>query len=290
MDVCLIVVPYHAGDDRLGSSQGPQRLLEGGASELLAARGIDVTVEHIDRGGPFRDTAASAAHVNKQLAAAVRRAISAGRLPIVLAGSCNACMGVLGGFEHGRCGAVWIDAHADFNTPETTVSGFFPGMSAAVVTGHCYRDYWSEIGDSTPLAEEAFVMFGIRDLSPEAERKRLERSAIQVVEWRGGKPQGDVSAVLDELALRVDEVYLHVDFDGFAPDVAPGVADDPVPGGLSLEDAEAIIIAGAERFRIRAATLATYTPDRDRDEKTLRVGLRLIELLGDYARGSQRGH
>lgn len=192
-------------------------------------------------------------------------------------------MGVLAGFDHRRCGAVWLDAHADFNTPETTASGFFAGMSMAVITGHCYADYWGQIGDNTPLAEEAVAMFGIRDLWSEAERERLARSAIKVVEWRDGEPQGDALGAIGELAQRVDEIYLHVDFDGFAPEVAPGVVDEPVPGGLSLEDAEAIIGAAAERFRIRAATLATYTPDLDEDEKTLRVGLRMLELLADYA-------
>jgi arginase len=285
MDVSLIQVRSHAGDDRHEASEGPRRLLEAGADELLASRGIAVTVECADRGTPFRDTSSSSARVNMQVARLVREAVEAGRLPVVLAGSCNAALGVLAGFDHADCGAVWLDAHADFNTPESTTSGFFAGMSAAIVTGHCYRDYWAQIGDSTPLAEDAIVMFGVRDLSPKAERERLQRSSIRVVEWREGRPGGDVLATLEELTRRVGDVYLHIDFDAFAPEVAPGIADKPVPGGLSLADAEAIIRATADRFRIRAATLATYTPDRDHDDMTLRVALRILELLGDYASG-----
>lgn len=282
MNVSLIQVPYHAGDDSVGSSQGPQRLLEAGADRVLAASGIDVSVERVGRGRPFRDTAVSAATVNKQLAARVREASSAGRLPVVLSGSCNSALGVLAGFDHARCGAVWLDAHADFNTPETTTSGFFAGMSMAIVTGHCYRDYWAQIGDASPLAEEAIVMYGVRDLSPDAERRRLEESAIEVVPWRDGRPESDVLAPLDRLAKHVDDVYLHIDFDSFAPEVAPGISDEPVPGGLSLEQAERIISATSERFSIRAATLATFTPERDEADATLRVALRVIELLGDY--------
>ena len=60
-------------------------------------------------------------------------------------------------------------------------------MSTAVLAGHCYRAYWAQIGDSTPIAEEAIVMYGVRDVSPEAER--LERSRLEVVEWRDGRPQ-----------------------------------------------------------------------------------------------------
>jgi arginase family enzyme len=103
------------------------------------------------------------------------------------------------------------------------------------------------------------------------------------VPWREGKPQPEVLTALGELEGRVDDVYLHIDFDSFAPEVAPGVVDQPVPGGLSLADAEQIVRGTAERFRIRAATLATYTPERDASDKTLLVGLRLIELLADYA-------
>jgi arginase len=287
MDVCLIEVPFHAGDDVHPSSRGPQRLIDAGAAELFAEQGVAVTVERAGRDAAFRDTASSSAEVNRQLAAIVGRAAAGGRLPVVLAGSCNACLGVLAGFEHARCGAVWLDAHADFNTPASTASGFFPGMSAAIISGHCYGSYWAQIGDSTPLAENTIAMFGIRDLSPEAERERLERSAIRVVEWRDGRPDRDILATLDALASRVHDVYLHVDFDAFAPELAPGIADEPVPGGLTLEQAETLIRATAERFQIRAATLATYAPERDREQRTLRLALSLIGLLADYAGNTQ---
>jgi arginase family enzyme len=101
------------------------------------------------------------------------------------------------------------------------------------------------------------------------------------VPWRDGKPDGDVAGALDGLAQRVDEVYLHIDLDGFAPEVAPGVVDEPVPGGLSLADAETIIRRVGNQLRVRATTLATFTPDRDKDEKTLHLALRLIELVGE---------
>jgi arginase len=289
VDVCLVEVPFHAGDDGHPSSRGPQRLLEAGAAELFAERGVAVTVERAGRETAFADTASSSAQVNRQLAAIVRRAIGDAQLPVVLAGSCNACLGVLAGFEHARCGAVWLDAHADFNTPESSASGFFAGMSSAIISGHCYRRYWAQIGDSTPLAEDTIAMFGVRDLSPEAERERLQRSAIRVVAWDDGHPDRDILVTLDDLAGRVREVYLHVDFDAFTPEFAPGIADEPVPGGLSIEQAETIIGATADRFRIRAATLATYAPEHDHEERTLGVALDLIQLLADYASKTDEG-
>lgn len=283
MDVSLIEVPYHAGDESVGASAGPRRLVEAGAERVLAGRGIDVSVERVGRKEPFRDTGVSAAAVNTDLAARVRAAVDTGRLPLVLAGSCNSALGVLAGFDHANCGAVWLDAHGDFNTPETTVSGFFAGMSMAILTGRCYRAYWAQSGDATPLAEEAIVMYGVRSLSPEAEREQLERSPIEVVSWRDGRPETDLAAPLERLSRRVHDVYLHVDFDAFAPEVAPGVVDEPVAGGLSREQAEEIIQATVDRFRIRAATLATFTPERDEGDATLRLALRMLELLADYA-------
>jgi arginase len=283
VDIALVLVPYHAGDERAPSSEGPQRLLNAGAVDRLAAHDVGVTVETIDRGGPYFDTGTASLGVNRQLASVVGTAIEGGRIPIVLSGSCNSALGVVAGFEHAGCGAVWLDAHGDFNTPESSASGFFPGMSLAIVTGHCYRDYWAHIGDSTPLEESSVALFGVRDLSPEKERDRLRRSGIAAVEWRDGRPGASVIDTLDDLRRRVPEVYLHVDFDAFAPDVAPAVADAPVAGGLSQADAEEIIRGTGERFAIRAVTIATYTPERDEDDKTLRLALELLDLLGELA-------
>jgi arginase family enzyme len=163
-------------------------------------------------------------------------------------------------------------------------------MSLAVLVGHCYRNYWAKIGDATPVAEDAVVLLGVRDLSPEAERDRLAKSAVEVVPWLEGRAQGDVEAALDKLARRVHEVYLHVDMDVFDPEVAPGVVDEPVPGGLTLEDAERVMRAIGARFLIRAATIATFTPDRDRDGRTLRSALRVVELLGEWASSTEFQH
>jgi arginase len=279
MNICLVEVPYHAGDDRHPASFGPRHLLEAGAVDILAER-HEVTVRSVSRPGSFSDTASSSLAVNKATAALVRGAIGAGQFPLVLAGSCTTSHGVLTGMEQAQTGVVWIDAHADFNTPETTTSGFFPGMSLALVTGHCYQDYFAQIGDGIPFVEGAIALFGVRDLSPEAERERLEGSEIEVVEWGAGKPMTSVVAALDRVAHRVPDAYLHIDMDGFTPEIAPGVADQPVPGGLSFEDAEMILHATSSRFKIKAATVATYTPDRDQDDRTLRLVLRLIDTVG----------
>lgn len=287
-DVTLVQVPYMLGDERHGAAAGPARYLEGGAAELVKAKGVDVAVDHVERRarGPFPDAPAASLAVSVELAEVVGEAVAAGRLPLVLAGSCDASLGILAGFDHARCGVVWIDAHADFNTPESSESDFFPGMAAAVIAGHCHGDLWAEAGDSTPVAEEVILMLGVREPSPEAERERLERSAVRVVPSRDGEPDGDLDGSLDDFARLVKDVYLHVDSDSLDPATAPGIVDEPVPAGLSLDQMEEIVRGVTSRFRIRAAALTTFTPARDEDDSTLRAGLRIIDLLGDYAAGS----
>ena len=283
MDICLIQVPYTMGDERPGSSKGPERLVQAGATKLIASKGVAATVERVDRGEPFRDSGNASLVVSQRLAAIVRRAIEAGQFPLVLAGGCDVSKGILSGFDHAGCGVVWFDAHGDFNTPETTVSGYFDGMSLAVITGQCYRNYWAQIGHSTPIAESATLMVGVRDLDP-AEKERLDHSAIQVVKWREGKPQSDVQTALDRLAQRVPEVYLHINMDSSTQRSRRASWALRCPAGFPWRRWRKLFVLSFARFRVRAAALAVYDPDNDPDDKTLRTALRIIEVLADGAR------
>jgi arginase len=267
--VCLIQVPYMVGNDAHPAAAGPARV----AQRLPGLRTVVV-----ERGEPFRDSVYASRLVNTELAAAVRDARERGELPIVVAGACDASMGAVGGIPHARTGIVWIDAHGDFNTPESSTSGFFGGMSVAVLTGECYRAVWAEVGDSTPIREDRVVLVGIRDLSPEAERDRLGRSAVEVV-----PPGGDVEDAIARLLERVDDVYLHVDLDGLDPEIAPGIVDPPVPGGLTLEELERVI--RALEGRLAAVSITTFVPEWDRDDRTLGAVLRAIELISGRAPG-----
>jgi arginase len=278
MAVSLIEVPYMLGDDRHSAATGPDRLVQQGAVDLFRQCGTAVRLERIQRRGAYRDTATASLDVCKEIAATVERAIVVDDIPLVLAGSCDVSKGVLSGFDHDRCGIVWIDAHADFNTPETTVSGFFAGMSLAIVLGHCYTSLWAEIGNSTPIPEDRTLLLGVRDVDP-AERVRLADSSVDVVRWQKGEPASDIGHSLDRLSAKVDDVYLHIDLDALDPRVAPGVVDKPVPAGLSIEDLMDVIEAIAVQCQIRAATLATYNPQRDEDAKTANACLRVIDKL-----------
>jgi arginase len=240
----------------------------------------DVTATHqriqVQSGVPAGVASASLA-VNHGVRVAVRSAISTGRLPIVLAGSCDAAIGVVAGLGRGRCGIVWIDAHADFNTPASSISGFWPGMTLAVVVGDCGDTVWRAL-EWHRLAPERVALLGVRSLSPVEEARRLARSTLKVVQWREGAPLGSPQTALDRLAAEVDRVYIHVDLDALDPSIGSGVVDPPVPGGLSAEQLYELLDQVHERFTIAGATLATYTPSRD-DGSTLPVAVGAVQRL-----------
>jgi arginase len=279
--VCLIDVPFAMGDERHDASEGARRLIDGGGRALLARRGIACRELRVGRRAPFLDTASACGAVHRELAATVATAAAAGELPIVIAGSCDAATGVLAGLERARCGVVWIDAHADFNTPDSTVSGFFAGMTLAIVTGHCYARWWAEIGNASPVREGHVALLGFRDLSPQAERERVERSCMLRIPWSDGQPVGDVGVAVATLADRVDEVYLHIDLDALDPSIAPGVVDAPVPAGLSLAQLDDVLDGVLATLTLRAAALTTYTPSRDRDGVTHDAALHILERIAD---------
>jgi arginase len=268
-DVCLVEVPFMCGDAGHPAAEGPSRA----AAALGREGGCSVAAAPDAQPG----TIAASLAVDRGVARCIRDAVARGETPLVLAGSCDAAIGVVAGLDRPGLGVVWLDAHGDFNTPESSVSGFLPGMSLAIVAGHCHEEVWAQLGGGRPVRESDIALLGVRDLSPAAERERLHRSDVRVVAWRDGAAERAVSAVLQQLSSR--EIYLHIDLDALDPHVAPGVVDDPVPGGLTLEDATAIVRAVRERFAIRAAAITTYVPARDRDDRTLRAIVRLSEVI-----------
>jgi arginase len=282
MPVCLIDVPFAMGDDRHDASEGSRRLIEGGGRELFARRGIACRDLRVARRAPFVDTASACLAVHRELAAAVAMATAAGELPIVIAGSCDAAAGVLAGLARERCGVVWIDAHADFNTPDSTVTGFFPGMALAIVTGHCYAEWWAQIGNAAPVPETHVAMLGIRDLSPDAERDRVEGSRMLRVAWVDGQPDGDIDVTVATLANHVEQVYLHIDLDALDPSIAPGIVDAPVPQGLSLPQLDEVLDAVTGMLGLRAVALTTYTPSRDVDGATHATALHVVARIADH--------
>ena len=268
----IVEVPAMAGDGSHPAAAGPAAL-----SAALADAGCRPTVRRVWVPPFGGDAYAASVELGRRLVGEVHRIVARGERPLVLAGSCDVAPAMLAGIGDARAGVVWIDAHADFNTPESSVSGFWPGMTLAVVVGDCRQELWSALG-WRPVAPEWVALIGARSLSPVEEARRLNASDIQVVRWRDGLPDDDVETALDLLRERVERVYLHLDLDALDPAVGSGVVDPPVPGGLSAEQLHDLLGHVCGRFAVAGVTIATYTPSND-DGSTLRVASSALQRL-----------
>ncbi|GAB4122837.1 MAG: hypothetical protein Fur005_07690 [Roseiflexaceae bacterium] len=153
-----------------------------------------------------------------QIADQVAAARRAGRAVLMTGGDCSHITGVVGGFQsaHGpgvRLGLIWFDAHGDFNTPKTTLSGMLGGMPVAVCAGLAYP-FWREQSQIvSPLPTERIVMVDVRNLDvPEEQLIRATDVTIARVA-PGFHGDQDLSEAIDQLAARCDYLYLHIDSD-----------------------------------------------------------------------------
>jgi arginase len=203
----------------------------------------------------------------------------AGRFPIVLAGNCNTAVGTLAGLGADSTGVAWFDAHADFNTPETTSSGFLDGTAVAIITGRCWSQLAATVPGFAPIADERVCLVGVRDIDS-LESELLESSAVKLVEPR--KLRAGLKAALKAIGEHVDDLYVHLDLDVLDPATAK-VNNYAAPGGLTLEDVEYALSVAADNFRIRGLTVSAYDPAADGDGAAARAALRLITFAASLA-------
>jgi arginase len=275
MNVHVLAVPYDSGHRKVRLGRGPGHLLRSGLAEELRARGQKVEVEWIEAEAPFPAEIATTFELARRLSGRVSAACSGGSFPLVLAGNCSASLGALGGLG-GEAGVLWLDAHGDLNTPETTRSGFLDGMALAVATGRCWAGMAGTVPGFRPVPEERVVLLGARDLDPQ-EEALLARSRMARV-----RPGEGAAAALDALAGRVRRIYLHLDLDVLDPSVGR-VNGYAAPGGLTVEEVEEVIRGAGARFEIVAATLSAYDPDADPEGRIPPAAARLAAAIAEEA-------
>jgi arginase len=288
MSIEIIAVPYDSGlrMERMGC--GPLRLLEGGLADRLAADGHRVGLSTLETRCRFRVEAAVAVDLQQQVAEAVRAARADGALPLVLSGNCNTAVGTVAALGAGT-GVVWFDAHADFNTPETSPSGFFDGMALAITTGRCWRTLVRGVIGFQPVPDDHVVLVGARDFDP-GERALLEASHVARVQTEALRPgeTAALDAALDALARRVRRVYLHLDLDVHDAEETPAnnyLAPDGPSRAQVLDAVERI----GSRFEIAAAAFCSYDPSVDPHGRTIDAAIALARTIARLAR-SGRDH
>jgi arginase len=267
-DIRIIAVPYDSGhqDRRMGA--GPQHLLDNGLAESLrpGGRGVSITTVRHEREPPAE--VATAFELQGLVSRQVRAAIDERQLPLVLSGNCNtAAVGALAGSED--LGIVWFDAHGEFNTPETTTSGFIDGMGLSMAVGHCWKEMAQGVPGFSPIPEENVVMAWVR-AADVAEQVRFDASEITVV---GPDAQGQglhaLEDALDVLRSRVGSVYVHLDLDVLDA-IKVGKANEYATSeGMEVGQLEAALGMVRERFTVAAAGIASYDPSFDTDGRVL---------------------
>jgi arginase len=257
--VQLIEVPFDSGHWGVRMGRGPGAILDGGLAGLRLADGHAVERERVQPATRFPTEIAGGFTVVAAIARAVRAAAWHSRFPLVLMGNCLGSLGVVTGLGAGDTGVVWLDAHADFNTPESSRSGFLDGMALATLTGRCWAGALEQLPGFQPVAAENVILVGARDVDP-AEEPLLAQAGIARV--APGRVLDELPAALDSLLSRVDRLYLHLDLDVLDP--AEGRANGfAAAGGLTLEELLATISLVRDRAPLAAAGLSAYDPEHD---------------------------
>lgn len=280
MEIDILLVPYDSArrGERMGA--GPEALIEAGLQVRLEQHGHRVRQTVIEPPiGSWRAEIRTTFELAITLAGAVRSTCAAGRFPLVLAGNCSAALGVCAGLG-GDVAVLWADAHADFNTPDTTVSGFLDGMALATLTGRCWATMAAQIPGFVSIRADRIWLLGARDLDP-TESEALRHSAIRRVtaEALDDRMAEQIGRELGGITPR----YLHLDLDVLEP--SAGRANEyAVPGGVSPAVLTAFCTALRRHAPPAAVTLSAYDPAADGDGRACEAALLVLEaLLGDTA-------
>lgn len=278
MDIQLLAVPYDSGNRGARMGAGPEKLLECGLERTLRENGHTVHTSIAELApDSWHAEIQTSFELMRMLSHAVREARASGRFPIVLAGNCSTAVGTLAGLPAGM-GVAWFDAHGDFNTPETTTSGFLDGTAVAIITGRCWKQLAVTVGFK-PIPDERVFLVGTRDLDS-LEGRLLADSNIDVI--KPEKIRTDLARTLRSIGQHVELMYVHLDLDVLDSSVA-AANSYAISGGLTLEDVEYALSEIAREFQIAGVTLSAYDPAADTSEHAAQAAIRLISAAARVA-------
>ena len=295
--VHIIGVPIDLGAGRRGTDMGPSAMRLTGLRQRVEALGhavsdlgnVDAAIpEMSDEGDPSQRFAGPIADVCERLAERTHRSAAAGAIPLVLGGDHSLAMGSISGVAQARrrdgqaAGVIWVDAHADRNTPQSSPSGNVHGMPLASLLGKG-PDLLSGIGGINPAVRpEQTVLIGIRDLD-EREKAIVRESGVTAITMTDVDRAG--IGPMAEQAVAVAGaggagIYVSFDMDAADPEAAPGVGT-PVRGGLSYRESHLLMELVAEAGRLIGLDVVEINPSLDRLSATAELGTQLaLSALG----------
>lgn len=277
------------GQDRRGVDMGPSAIryarLQGALEELgyqVADLGNAVTPlpETVEKERGMRHLAA-VRDVCEEVAEQAEAMISAGLFPIFLGGDHSIAIGTVSGvaknFE--RTGLIWLDAHADFNIPQTSPSGNIHGMPLSVLTGHGHPDLVAIGGEGASVRTEDVVIVGLRSVDLE-ERRLLREAGGRVYTMKEIDAYGIASVVRRALKAlsHLDRVHVSLDLDLVDPGIAPGVGT-PVRGGLTYREAHLVMELINEAGIATSLDVVEINPILDERNGTAELAVELVASL-----------
>ncbi|GGL22329.1 arginase [Halarchaeum grantii] len=290
----IIGAPSDYGANRRGVDMGPSAIRYADLAAGIEVTGAtvhdagDLAVPRAEERDPDREqpTVGKAKflretrEVSRTLADAVADSLADGEFPLVLGGDHSIAIGSLAGTARdAEVGAVWFDAHGDFNTPETSPSGNVHGMPVAAALGKgSFADATWARADG--LREENVVFVGLRDID-EHEREAINESDVTAFTMSDIDERGISTVVeeaLDVASAGVDGVHVSFDLDWLDPNEAPGVGT-PVRGGATYREAhwalEAVANRDAEDGILRSMELVEVNPILDQSNRTAEMAAEL---------------
>ena len=288
MQIDIIGVPVDLGADRRGVDMGPSAIRYAHLHQKLQELGY--TLE--DRGNievPILETCLITdprlkyldciLPMGRRVAGSVSTSIQGGRFPLVLGGDHSLSLGsIRGAAKHRKLGVIWVDAHADFNIPETTPSGNIHGMPLAALCG-LGDPRLVRLWDETPpvIDPKRVAVIGARDLDP-GEKRNLREAGVMVQSMEQIDRMGMVSALekaIERVSRDVDGMYLSFDMDALDPRHAPGVGT-PVPGGLTYREAHLACEVVAETGKLIGMDIVEVNPILDVQNQTALLAVEFI--------------
>ena len=288
MQIDIIGVPIDLGADRRGVDMGPSAIRYAHLHQKLEELGytlddignievpIQETCQITDPKLKYIDCILPMA---RRVAGSVATSIQGGRFPLVLGGDHSLSVGsIRGAAKHRRLGIIWVDAHADFNTAETTPSGNIHGMPLAVLCGLGDPRLVSLWDETHPVLDPKRVaVIGARDLDP-GEKRNLREAGIMVQSTEQIDRVGMLAVlekVIEQVNRDVDGIYLSFDMDALDPRHAPGVGT-PVPGGLTFREAHLVCEVVAETGKLIGMELVEVNPILDVQNQTAILAVEFI--------------
>lgn len=291
-NVSIIGFPMDLGADRRGVDMGPSALRIAGLQTKLEALGYkvqdngDIKIEIMERQkirNPKLKYIDEILKTSKLLAEKVEKVLEMGDFPLCIGGDHSMALGTISGISSHckkrnlKLGVIWIDAHSDMNTDETSPSGNIHGMPLAALLGLGCDELVNFLGFSPKFHPENCALIGIRSID-EAEKVNIKKLKVPIYTMNDIDKLGIhriIAKVLKQFREKVNHIHLSFDLDSVDPLVAPGVGT-PVSGGLSFREAHLLMETIAECGCMSSLEIAEVNPILDNKNQSATFTAELI--------------